>query len=105
MDRPFDLTPYALCRNFTEMKFEFDKIEQISDSFFLDTFTFLWSVESFSLRGNKLEKIPEKFFQNFDLVIQLDLSENLFENISDLAFANGKFFLHILITNISTNHT
>ena len=94
MDRPFDLTPYyGNCRNFTVMKFEYDEIKKISDNFFLETFQFLTTVETFSLRGNELERIPENFFLNFETLIKLDLSQNLFENISDLAFVHGTFLL------------
>ncbi len=96
MDLPFDLTPYTSIngsghRDFTIVKFEYDEINKISDDFFSDSFLFMRYIETFSFRGNKLKKIPDKFFQNFEYLVHLDLSQNQFENISDLAFVNGKF--------------
>ncbi len=94
MKNPFDLTPLTEHKSwyFTIMKFEYDEIATISDDFFLESFKFLKDLETFSLRGNKLKKIPEKFFRNFETINNLDLSQNLFENISDLSFISGKSF-------------
>jgi hypothetical protein len=90
MDLPFDLSHFRR-NNFPVIKFENDDIEKISDSFFLDTFHYLSFVETFSFQGNKLKKIPEKFFQNFEEISNLDLSKNQFENIANMSLTNGKF--------------
>ena len=101
MKRSFDLTPYyAGCRSFVIMKFEYDEITNISDDFFPEKFVFLSEIETFSFRGNKLEKIPKKFFQNFKSIVNLDLSQNQFENISDLAFISGEWFNKSLLNGL-----
>ena len=95
MDLPFDLSAYEwggfYYRVFSVIKFEYDEIAQITDDFFLDKFNYLRYVKTFSFQGNKLKKIPERFFQNFEAIVDLDLSANQFENISDLSLTNGKF--------------
>ena len=86
IDSELQLNPYR--KNFTILKMENNGIRSIaSDAFDEWDAANLWR---FSLHGNNLTELPQNFFENFEHLKELNLSENVFQNFSAVQINAGE---------------